>query len=256
MLPLLAVLVWFAAGSMARADVQIRISDGHVTLHARDATVRQILEQWARVGQTRIVNVEKIPGGLVTLDLENVPEAVALDTLLRSISGYLAAPRAVPVANLSHFDRIVVIPTSVSAPAAAAAPVGSQPAAVQRPAFPPGFGGRPPFPAEGAAAYPRPGVGDQSDDGTPITNVVMPNRGGVFNSFAQPQVVDPNNPNVPAAAVPQQQQQLPPGQFIPNPNPPAQGSAPTSTMPVGGASLPGIIIQPPQQNPTTPQGGR
>ena len=49
---------------------------------AKDATVRQILAEWARVGQTKIVNVERIPGGPLTLELNNVPEAQALDILL------------------------------------------------------------------------------------------------------------------------------------------------------------------------------
>ncbi len=254
LLPLAAVVAWFAYAPTASADVQLRIDHGRVTLHATNATVREILEEWARVGQTHIVNVEKVPGSVVTLQLDDVPEAVALDTLLRAVSGYLAAPRPIEVANLSHFDRIVVIPTSTSAPSAAAAPTRSEPAAFQRPGFPPGFGARPPFPSpDGAEVYTRPGVDDQSDDGTPITNVVMPNRGPVFNNFQQPQVVDPNNPNVPASVAPVQQ--APPGQLIPNP--PMPGTSPSSTTPFGGTSVPGVIVQPQQQpTPGAPPQGR
>src|SRR5437899_119338 len=91
----------------ASAEVQLTIRDGRVTLAARDATVRQILSEWARVGQTRVVNVERIPGGPVTLQLNNVPEDQALDVLLRSVSGYMAAPRPVMVGNLSRYDRIL-----------------------------------------------------------------------------------------------------------------------------------------------------
>jgi hypothetical protein len=94
------------AASPAAADVQLTIQNGHVSLVAKDVTVRQILTEWARVGHTKIVNVERIPGGLVSLELRNVPEAQALDILLRSVSGYLAAPRAIEVAELSRFDRI------------------------------------------------------------------------------------------------------------------------------------------------------
>ena len=46
--------------STARAEVQITIHNGRVTLVARDATLRQILAEWARVGQTKIVNIERI----------------------------------------------------------------------------------------------------------------------------------------------------------------------------------------------------
>ena len=58
------------AGSTASAQqVQLAIHDGRVSLIAKDATVRQILAEWARIGQTKVVNVEKIPGGPVTLEL-------------------------------------------------------------------------------------------------------------------------------------------------------------------------------------------
>ena len=90
---------------------------------ATDATVRQILAEWARVGQTKIVNVERIPGGPMTLELTDVPEQDALDILLRSVSGYIAAPRPVAVASLSRYDRILVLPTAGHArPPASASP--------------------------------------------------------------------------------------------------------------------------------------
>src|SRR5207237_3162345 len=117
-----AVCLFIAAS--ASADVKITMQGGHVTIIAKDATVRQILTEWARVGQTKIVNVERIPGGPITLELKDVPEQEALDVLLRSVSGYMAAPRATGVANASAFDRIIVMPTSVAprAPTGAAPP--------------------------------------------------------------------------------------------------------------------------------------
>jgi len=56
-------------------------------------------------GQTRIVNVDRLSGPPVSIELTNVPEAQALDTLLRAVSGYLAAPsrrRAECVGLRSH----------------------------------------------------------------------------------------------------------------------------------------------------------
>src|SRR5512142_1819437 len=79
------------------ADVQLSIADGRVSLVAKDATVRQILAEWARVGQTRIVNGERVPGGPITIELHDVSEARALDTILRTVSGYMAAPRESPI---------------------------------------------------------------------------------------------------------------------------------------------------------------
>src|SRR2546423_5090935 len=109
-----AIGVCLLTASAASADVQVLLNNGHVSIVAKDATVRQILAEWARVGQTKIVNLDRIPGGPVTLELIDVTEAKALDVLLRSLSGYIAAPRATDVANLSHYDRIVVIPTLAS----------------------------------------------------------------------------------------------------------------------------------------------
>ncbi len=101
-----------ALGSSAFADVQISLHDGRVSISARDATVRQILSEWARVGRTTIVNAERISAASMTIELRNVPEKDALDTLLRSISGYLAAPRVPFMADASLFDRIIVMPAS------------------------------------------------------------------------------------------------------------------------------------------------
>src|SRR5262249_61677242 len=108
----LTVLAVFAAVSTAVADVRLTLNSGRVTVVAKDATVRQILAEWARVGQTKIVNAERIPGGPVTLELADVPEGEALQVLLRSVSGYVAAPRPETIANASQFDRIMVMPTS------------------------------------------------------------------------------------------------------------------------------------------------
>jgi hypothetical protein len=104
--------------------VKVSIHDGRVTVVADDVPLRQILDEWARVGQTRIMNADKISGPAVTLQLVDVPEREALDTLLRSVSGYIAAPRAVMLANASLYDRITIMPTShAPAMSASAAPV-------------------------------------------------------------------------------------------------------------------------------------
>src|SRR5713101_438936 len=105
------VVCWLAAGMPAFADVQVTMQNGRVSVVAKDATLRQILTEWARVGQTKVVNVERIPGAPMTIELRDIPEAQALQILLRSLSGYMAAPRASQAPDLSRFDRIVVMPT-------------------------------------------------------------------------------------------------------------------------------------------------
>jgi hypothetical protein len=111
------VVVLLAVARAASADVQLSIRGGRVTLVATDATVRQILTEWARVGKTNVVNVDRIPGGPITLQLTDVPEPEALDLLLRSVTGYVAAPRPVAAPDLSRYDRILVLPTATLAPA-------------------------------------------------------------------------------------------------------------------------------------------
>src|SRR6476660_1076405 len=105
---ILGTAVWLFAVTAASADVHLTMQNGRVSLVAKDATVRHILAEWARVGQTKIVNMERVPGGPLTLELSNVPEAQALEVLLRTLSGYMTAPRPVEVPNLSHFDRIII----------------------------------------------------------------------------------------------------------------------------------------------------
>jgi hypothetical protein len=123
-------------------DVSLTIADGRVTIVARNATPRQILEAWSRSGRTRIVNVERVSGGPTTLIITNEPESKALGIVLRSVAGYIAAPRRVAVANASQYDRILIMPASYAAPAPAyrasapLSPMTQQPLMVEVPPDP------------------------------------------------------------------------------------------------------------------------
>jgi hypothetical protein len=204
------------AVSTAFADVHLTMQGGRVSLVAKDATIRQILTEWARVGHTQIVNVEKVPGGPVTLELTNVPEAQALDVVMRSLSGYITAPRPVEAANLSQFDRIIVMPTLASA----------RPATASGPPPPPVFQQGPAFNIPVQAD-------DDGDDerANPNTPVAGGQRGPVFNTFPQPQGTFPQpgaNPNMPPVQQPVQT--------------PAAG---TPIVPYGGVAVPGMVAPPP-----------
>lgn len=109
-----------AAGSLT-----LTMHDGRVTIVAQDVPVRQILSEWARIGQTKIVNADQVSGPPVTLQLVDVPEREALDTLLRSVSGYIAAPRPAALANASLYDRVTIMATS-HAPEMSAVPAPAQ----------------------------------------------------------------------------------------------------------------------------------
>jgi hypothetical protein len=105
----------FLVGSatIARAgELQLTIANGRVTLVADSVPLRTILSEWARIGQTKIVNAEKLTGAPLTLRLHEVPEAQALDIVLRSASGYLAAPRPAGNAGASQYDRVVILASS------------------------------------------------------------------------------------------------------------------------------------------------
>jgi len=238
-----AVLSWAAP---AGADVQLRIENGQVSLKATNATVRDILAEWARVGQTRIINGERMPGGPITIELNGISEEQALEIILRSAAGYVTAPRASTLVNASRYDRILVMPTSSpTRPGTPPPQPGQFPQAGQPqfpgqfpgqfpPQFPPqvppqfqGQGGQfpPQFPPQFPAQRPVNDDGDVQDD--PAPNVVLPNAGPVFNinPSAQPASGFGSRPpagqppvgvSTPGMVVPApQQQQVPPGTFPP-----------------------------------------
>jgi hypothetical protein len=128
-----AVAVSLPARPAAAGVLKLSMQNGRVTIVADNVPLRQILQEWARVGQTKIVNGDKMSGGNISLQLIDAPERDALDILLRSASGYIAAPRAVPVENAAVFDRVTIMPTS-RAPAATAS--NMTPPTFQRPPQP------------------------------------------------------------------------------------------------------------------------
>jgi hypothetical protein len=202
----------------------LSINGGRVTLKATDATLREILAEWAKVGHTQIVNADRLTGASLALELNDVPERVALNILLRSISGYVAAPRAIPIEDGSAFDRILIMPTT--APPRAAVPP------------PPTFASSPaPF---GQATQPQPvpvvPVMVDSQDAQPTPN---PPRGPAFAQFPQPQV--PRTPQEGAPPLMEQPtQQAPPPQQQPF-------SQPQPGMSIG-VSVPGMVVPAPQQS--------
>ncbi len=135
---LAAALLSATALPSAAQSISLSIRDGRVTLVTQNATPAAILAEWARQGQTRVVDGEKVPGTPLTLRLENVSEREALDIVLRGAAGYIAAPRAEAAAvNQSRFDRIVVMATSPGAAAARTAAPMTRAAAPAPPPPPP-----------------------------------------------------------------------------------------------------------------------
>jgi hypothetical protein len=107
-------------GQAVAGELRLSIANGRVTIVAQDVTVKQILDEWGRVGQTTVVGADKLTGGPISIELHDVAEGRALESLLRSASGYIAKPRG-GTPGASAYDRILIMPAS-RAPAVSAAP--------------------------------------------------------------------------------------------------------------------------------------
>ena len=211
------------AGPASAGQLEILFDNGRVTVRATDVTLRQILQEWARQGQTRIAGLEKLAGVPVTLELVDVPERQAIEILLRSVAGYMAAPRLAAAGPAqSSYDRLMILATSVAAPA----PVGGpRPAAFAPPPQP--------------QPFPDPTQLANGDDGPAET--VQPPGAPVFGPPTDPGA-GPAGPMMPG-------QQLRPQ--MPGESGPVPGTNDAAAPPQGPltAPRPGIlpVPQPPQQ---------
>jgi hypothetical protein len=144
--------------------------------------------------------------------------------VLRSVAGYIAAPRRVAVANTSQYDRILIMPTSYAAPP------------------PPAY----------RASVPGPPMLQQ-----PVMVEVPPDPAALANDEgATPQAPvfggDPNTMQPPVNAPTQ-------GVVLPyNPPPDQNGDQPTapSALPSAGqqtAGAPGVLPVPQPQSPQQPR---
>jgi hypothetical protein len=221
---LLAVAVAAGAG-----EVRVSFANGLVTVIATEASPRQILGEWAKLGQVRITNLERLTGGPVTIQITSIPEAQALETLLRGTAGYVAAPRAGAgeMASLSRYDRILLMPGV----APAVVPAAPAPTTVNR--------GR-------AVALPSFDAQDDDDPETQPrampTTVGMPQRFGSGGAVPgrpapmRPPVTDPN-PNPNGLANPVKPPAVPPG----TPGAATPGATTPGTMTPGTTTPPGPI---------------
>ena len=236
----LAGVILIVAASPARAQqsVNLEFNDGQVTLRAQNAAVRAILAEWARLGGSTVVNGDRVVGPPLTLELTGVPERQALDIILRSVAGYMLAPRRAGSIGASAFDRILILPTSTAprppAPTPAALgprPLLPQPQLVRPPAEPDDARDEAQEVPEAPVAGPR-----------PLPRVIAPARGGL-----PPQPIGPE-PQIVEAEEDQDQ-----------PPPPAPAVAPTPSnpfgVPFGSTSRPGVVTPVPQQQqqPGRPQ---
>lgn len=244
---LITALVVLAALPASAQQLSLQIRDGLVTMTATGVPVRQVLAEWGRIGGTHVAGAERIPAQPLTLTLENVPEAQALDIILRGAAGYVAATRAVPGSGLSSYDRILVLATS-AAPAAPVAtagrtggrftntPVAEGPEVVEPQVDATDVQMADPAQNPFAAAFAQPGVAQPFGQPTPF---------GQPMPFGQPDQPAFGQPGANPFGVPMAQ---PNGQglFVPVQQPPAD-ALPQGFFAMPGAATPGMIQQPAPQ---------
>ncbi len=206
-------------------NLKVEFHEGRVTVDATAVPVRNILTEWGNVGGTKIIGAEKITGAPLTVKLIDVTEAQALETILRSVAGYMAAPRST-TAGASIYDRILVMATSTTPPPVARpTPANNNNGA---------FNGTQRFvPPRQVPQREQPELEEQPEQdenppNPPVFTFPPPQNGfnPPQNGGQQPVVVNPAT-GVPSAVVP-------PGQ--------EQPQAPI------GVARPGMMVAPPPQN--------
>lgn len=233
--------VMLAAAVPARAgEVKVSFANGLVTIVATDASPRQILGEWARLGQVRITNLDRVSGGPLTLQLTDVPEAQALETVLRGTAGYVAAPRAEAAVAAARYDRILLLPgvapavPTITAPPPAAANSGA------------GRGRPSGIPTFDAAADDEPDPARAMPGMTPYRQP-MPRPPGIPGQSTMPGVTflqtPAGYPGVPTTQAPGATQQAPaiqrgPGYSIVDQRPWSSTGAAAPGMPTAPAPLP------------------
>ena len=224
-------------------QLKLDFQGGLVSVEANGVPVRTILTEWGKVGGTKIVGAERIAGVPLTVKLVNVSEAKALETLLRSVAGYMAAPRSTIGAGPSMYDRILVMATSSSPAPAAGRPTPQPPTAadIRQQRF------APPRQRAEAAEQPEQDEPEERDENPPNPPVfTFPAQGQ--NGFTQPgqfngapgqngMIINPGS--------------APPQGITINPAPAPGQSVPG--MPLGSAT-PGMVVQPPPQPGQRPPG--
>ena len=225
---ILLASVWSAE---ARQAVRLEFSEGRVNLAAKDAPVRAILAEWARLGGVTVVNGEGVGGPPVTLELASVPERQALDILLRGVSGYMIAPRRAGSTGVSMFDRILSLPTSVPPRTPPPPAVAARPAPPRPPIF-----GRPPQP-DAAPSEPEESAGEPEAQEAGSNQPPRP-----ADARLRPPVIQ--NPNTDAPDEDDQE--------APNDDIPAVRTTPGNPfgIPAGSSATPGVVTPvPPGQRP-------
>ena len=113
-----------AQPSSPARKLELSFSQGTVNLVAENVTVSDILAEWTKRGGTTFVNGEKVTGSTVNLQFQGETETHVIEALLRSVAGYIVAPRGPQSVGASSVLVVHITPTSKgsTAPFAGAPP--------------------------------------------------------------------------------------------------------------------------------------
>jgi len=245
---LLLIALALCPAVSAAGPLTLSIGNGRVSISAQDVPLRQVLAEWERQGGTKIVNRDRVPASLLTIELTNVREEKALETILRTAAGFVAVARGADSTGASMYARIVIMPGSATPMMTA---TGGGASASGQGMQPGGPGGRPVVQRRVLA------------DGRVINFVDNPNRPGEMT------IVDDEDPQESAAmqalrppfGAPGRVANQPPGGDPdqndgqqPAPAPTATPMVPTRTLPAPGI-LPALKTGPgPAGAPPVPPG--
>ena len=239
-----ALSVIVAVPAAAQPSVKVSFNEGgRVTVEATAATVRSILNEWSKNGGTKVVGADRVSGAPVTVKLVNVPEAQALEIILRSVAGYMAAPSKI-AAGPSIYDRIMIMATTSAPPAAAAANRPANNNAANNAAFNGTQRFIPPRVREEQREADEQEEPDENPPNPPVFTFPQPgmqqNTTGVGQpgGFAQPGQFNMPQGNQPVVISPAAPQTTPTPGYQPG-------------MPIG-VSQPGMMVPAPQPNPQQP----
>jgi hypothetical protein len=111
-----AIALYPAIAGAQTPHVSLVLDERGVTLDARDATLREVLSEWERVGGMKLLNAEVLDDRRVTLQVSAVGEREALDILLRDLGGYVLGVRGAGASGGSQFGTLVLAANRGPAP--------------------------------------------------------------------------------------------------------------------------------------------
>jgi hypothetical protein len=106
------MLAGFWPDHASAQSLTLEFTNGLVTLHAENVSLREIIDRWSDQGGVNVSNREGISTAPITLHLVALPERQVLATLLRDVSGYILGPQRQGTASGATIDRILVLARS------------------------------------------------------------------------------------------------------------------------------------------------